>query len=140
MTAVRICPRTDMQCGTPSICNPFGGCLPPAIKAVENEAAEQRDEILVRLEQVVALLRTIAVPQDDALWNSQQIADWLGLSKVSVELRVVSRDNFPKPLRAVDTKQAQRRWFRSDVIEWGRANAGSVPAPRRGRPRKSTSI
>lgn len=62
---------------------------------------------------------------EETLWSVGQIAEWLGLSKVSVESRVVTRPDFPKALRPVDSKQAQRRWFASDVHEWARINTAS---------------
>lgn len=37
MTGVRICKRTDMQCSTPNMCAPFGGCLAPTTPARAHE-------------------------------------------------------------------------------------------------------
>lgn len=73
---------------------------------------------------------------DETLWSTEQIAQWLGLSKQSVELRVVTRPDFPSALRPVASAQAQRRWFASDVLDWARANKGTLPTPRPGRRRK----
>ena len=73
---------------------------------------------------------------DETLWSTEQIAQWLGLSKQTVELRVVTRPDFPGALRPVDSVQAQRRWFASDVLDWARRNKGTLQAPRPGRRRK----
>jgi hypothetical protein len=92
-------------------------------------------EFLQRMERLVA---AIEMPKrlDETLWSTEQIAAWLSLSKQTVELRVVTRKGFPAALRPVDSKQAQRRWFASDVLEWARKNKGVLPAPRPGRRRK----
>ncbi|MBB3259964.1 hypothetical protein F4827_005036 [Paraburkholderia bannensis] len=73
---------------------------------------------------------------DETLWTTEQIAQWLGLSKQTVELRVITRPDFPGGLRPVDSVQAQRRWFASDVLDWARKNKGTLPTPRPGRRRK----
>lgn len=74
---------------------------------------------------------------DETLWSTEQISQWLGLSKHTVELRVVSRSDFPASLRPVESKQSQRRWFASDVLEWARRNKGTIPASRPGRKRRA---
>lgn len=92
------------------------------------------------LPMLTRLVQALEKPKrlDETLWSTDQVAQWLGLSKQTVELRVVTRADFPAALRPVNTKQAQRRWFASDVLEWARRNMGTLPAPRRGRPRKAT--
>lgn len=100
---------------------------------MENQS-DAIDHLIERL--VVALDQRKPKKLNETLWNVDQIADWLGLSKVSVETRVVTRPDFPKALRPVDSKQAQRRWFASDVHEWARTNTGVIPIPRPGRKRK----
>ncbi|WP_282509650.1 hypothetical protein [Burkholderia cepacia] len=95
------------------------------------------------LQQLVPELRRLvaALEQpkrlDETLWSTEQIAKWLGLSKATVELRVVSRKDFPAGIRPVESQQAQRRWFASDVLEWARCNRGTLPTPRPGRRRKT---
>ncbi|KVG83230.1 hypothetical protein WJ36_10720 [Burkholderia ubonensis] len=74
---------------------------------------------------------------DETLWSTEQIAKWLDLSKATVELRVVTRKDFPAGIRPVESKQAQRRWFASDVLEWARRNRGTLPTPRPGRRRSA---
>lgn len=96
---------------------------------------EQYEELLRRIDRVIELLDRKHEAKD-ALWDVRGIADWLGLSKVTVEARVVSRPDFPQAVRPVDSKQAQRRWFVADVIEWARDHRGSAPSGRRGRTRK----
>ncbi|AXE91678.1 hypothetical protein CUJ90_04275 [Paraburkholderia terricola] len=92
-------------------------------------------ELLPALTRLVAALEK---PRklEETLWSTEQIGEWLGLSKQTVELRVVTRQGFPAALRPVDSKQAQRRWFASDVLEWARMNKGVLPTPRPGRRRK----
>jgi predicted DNA-binding transcriptional regulator AlpA len=73
----------------------------------------------------------------ETLWNAEQVAEWFGLSRVTVDTRVITRPDFPKALRPVDSKQSQRRWFASDVVEWARTNTGVTPIARPGRKRKA---
>jgi hypothetical protein len=103
---------------------------------MNTETADPLDGFIDRL--VVALEQRKPKKLEETLWNVDQIAEWLGLSKVTVEIRVVSRPDFPSALRPVDSKQAQRRWFASDVLAWARANTGTVPAGRAGRRRKTS--
>jgi hypothetical protein len=77
-------------------------------------------------------------PFSETLWSSDQIAQWLGLSKVTVEMRVVTRPGFPAAFRPVNSKQAQRRWFANEVLEWARSNRGVIPAGKPGRRRRAT--
>lgn len=101
---------------------------------MNTENADPVEQLADRI--VAALEKHKRKRLDETLWNIDQIAEWLGLSKVSVESRVVTRPDFPKALRPVDSKQAQRRWFASDVLEWARLNTGVIPTPRPGRKRK----
>jgi hypothetical protein len=91
-------------------------------------------QLLPTLARLVAALEKPRKLQE-TLWSTEQIGEWLGLSKQTVGLRVVTRKGFPAALRPVDSKQAQRRWFASDVLEWARLNKGTLPSARRGRPR-----
>ncbi|MDR5777370.1 MULTISPECIES: hypothetical protein [unclassified Caballeronia] len=88
------------------------------------------------IERLVAALENRR-PLSETLWSVDQIAQWLGLSKTTVEMRVVTRPGFPSSFRPVDSKQAQRRWFASDVLEWARSNKGVIPAGRPGRRRRA---
>ncbi|WP_249173502.1 hypothetical protein [Burkholderia dolosa] len=92
-------------------------------------------QLLPELRRLVAALEQ-PKKLDETLWSTEQIASWLGLSKSTVELRVVTRTDFPACIRPVESKQAQRRWFASDVLEWARRNRGTLPTPRLGRHRK----
>ncbi|MGT2471677.1 hypothetical protein [Paraburkholderia terrae] len=90
------------------------------------------------IDRIDRLIEVLERPNaKETLWSSEQIASWLGLSKQTVELRVVTRPGFPSALRPVDSKQAQRRWFANDVMEWARSTAGTIPASRPGRRRKT---
>ncbi|MFM2465178.1 hypothetical protein P0D87_16160 [Paraburkholderia sp. RL17-368-BIF-A] len=99
------------------------------------------DPVMALVTRVERLVAALEKPKklDETLWSTEQIAQWLGLSKQTVELRVVTRPGFPAPLRPVDSKKAQRRWFASDVLEWARSNKGTLPASRPGRRRKGAT-
>lgn len=112
-------------------------------RELNREASELTNEALVsgrlvgRLDRLIEILERPQLKPEETLWSSEQIASWLGLSKQTVELRVVTRPGFPAALRPVDSKQAQRRWFASDVMKWARSTAGTIPASRPGRRRKT---
>lgn len=93
--------------------------------------------LIGRIDRLIQVLERPQLKPEETLWNSEQIADWLGLSKQTVEIRVVTRPDFPAALRPVESKQAQRRWFASDVMKWARSTAGTIPASRPGRRRKA---
>ncbi|CAB3781272.1 hypothetical protein [Pararobbsia alpina] len=93
--------------------------------------------LAIRIDRLIDAFERPRLSPEQTLWSSEQIANWLGLSKQTVELRVVTRPGFPAALRPVDSKQAQRRWFAGDVMEWARNTAGTIPASRPGRRRKA---
>lgn len=99
------------------------------------EATINYAELLQSINRLVAALEKPKA--EETLWSAEQIASWLGLSKQTVEMRVVTRPGFPAALRPVDSKQAQRRWFASDVIDWARNTAGTTPKSRPGRRREA---
>jgi hypothetical protein len=113
------------------------GLLPHEQTSKTGDASEVLTHLLEKMDAVLDELRKPPLPLEHALWSSDQIAAWLGLSKQTVEVRVVTRKDFPAALRPVETKQAQRRWFASDVMKWARSTAGSLPGARPGRRRKS---
>lgn len=94
--------------------------------------------LITRLDRLIDAIEKQPLKPEETLWSSDQIACWLGLSKQTVETRVVTRLGFPAALRPVDSKQAQRRWFASDVMEWARSSSGTIPTSRPGRRRKVT--
>ncbi|WNC88882.1 hypothetical protein RI103_14435 [Paraburkholderia sp. FT54] len=92
--------------------------------------------LVSKMERIINALEKPRLAPEDTLWTSEQNANWLGMSKQTVEVRVVTRPGFPASFRPVDSKQAQRRWFASDVIEWARSTAGTLPTAKVGRRRK----
>ncbi|MBB2930989.1 hypothetical protein [Paraburkholderia silvatlantica] len=90
-----------------------------------------------RIDQLINTIEKQRFKPEETLWSSEQIACWLGLSKKTVETRVITRPGFPAALRPVESMQAHRRWFAGDVLDWARKNKGTLPAPRSGR-RRST--
>lgn len=96
----------------------------------------EQTELIARIDRLVKALEKPQSPEE-TLWDMDQIAEWLGLSKRTVETKVVTRADFPKGFRPVDNAQAQghRRWFAASVIEWARQSSDTLPV-RRGRPRQ----
>jgi len=99
---------------------------------------KSRDQIETLIDVLVTALEQLKPKKlEETLWDVEQIAQWLGLSKITVDARVVTRPGFPAAFRPVDSKQAQRRWFASDVHEWARMNTGVIPTARLGRKRRT---
>lgn len=97
-----------------------------------------RDQIDTLVDVLVTALEHLKPKKlEETLWDVEQIAQWLGLSKVTVDTRVVTRPGFPEAFRPVESKQAQRRWFASDVHQWARMNTGAIPTTRPGRKRRT---
>lgn len=92
-------------------------------------------------ERLDSIDRRLAVGQAPATWSVEDIATWLALSKYTVDQRVVTRPNFPKPIVPGGVQGGQKRWFADEVIQWFRTNRGALPKARagraRGRPRTS---
>jgi hypothetical protein len=105
---------------------------PQVDDAATNETVDPLEQIVERL--IAAFEKQKPKRLEETLWSVEQVADWFGLSKVTVEARVVTRPDFPAA-RPVDSKQAQRRWFASDVVEWARSKTGALPSARPGRKR-----
>lgn len=99
---------------------------------------KSRDQIETLIDVLVTALEQLKPKKlEETLWDVEQIAQWLGLSKITVEARVVTRPGFPAAFRPVDSKKAQRRWFASDVHEWARMHTGVIPTARLGRKRRT---
>lgn len=113
------------------------GRTPQQSPSTPTDEAASLALVITRLDRLIAALEKPQFKPEETLWSSEQVANWLGLSKPTVELRVVTRPGFPAALRPVDSKQAQRRWFASDVMKWARSTAGTIPASRPGRRRKA---
>lgn len=53
------------------------------------------------------------------LWNVDDIAVYLNLSKSSIQSRVICRKDFPRAVRIpTETGMGGRRWYASEVKHW----------------------
>lgn len=103
----------------------------------EQEIAEQpagMAELMARLDKLVVALSVKSAP---ALWNAEQIGEWIGLSEYTVKQKVVCQEGFPAPVKATGLKDCSRRWFADEVIDWARKHRGALPAARPGRRRNA---
>ena len=55
----------------------------------------------------------IDITQDDRLWTIDDIAEYLQVSKSTVEHKVLTSDTFPSPVRI-----GHPRWYPSEVKHW----------------------
>jgi len=53
---------------------------------------------------------------DETLWNADDIAVYLRLSKSSVQSRIINQPSFPRPFRLGELRG--RRWQPKEVKEW----------------------
>lgn len=90
--------------------------------------------LLAALQELVIQLKRPAVPAEDELWTSEDVAAYVKLSVDTVERRVVVRPDFPTPLQPCATgPRATRRWFAGEVRLWARQNRSKLPKPRSAR-------
>ncbi|VVN71267.1 hypothetical protein PS689_00439 [Pseudomonas fluorescens] len=90
-------------------------------------------DLLVTLRALVTELRAPRVSIDDELWTFDDIAQYLKLSKYTVERRVVIQPGFPEPVQPCATgkgSKAVKRWFAGEVIKWARQNRAKLPVAR----------
>ncbi len=53
------------------------------------------------------------------VWNVDDIANYMRLSRSSIQSRVISRKDFPRALRIpTDNGMGGRRWYAKEVKEW----------------------
>ena len=57
---------------------------------------------------------------NDALWDANDIARYMRLSKSTVQSRIICKRNFPRALRmpTSDTGMGGRRWLAKEVKQW----------------------
>jgi hypothetical protein len=94
-----------------------------------NDGSQFLEVLLVRLDKLTKALELKGFP---AMWSTEQIANWMGLSETTVAGRVVTRLGFPQPVVPTGSREAQKRWFADEVIEWARVNRGTLPDGRAG--------
>ncbi len=91
--------------------------------------AEQKQIDL--LEQIAAQLKIAG--GDNRLWSLDDIAAYIGLSKSSVQNRIICKPGFPKPIKL--NEERSRRWLPKEVKEWVLSHQGQRKKP--GRPRNT---
>ncbi len=89
------------------------------------ETNEKYSELIVeRLDQLIAAtLDTQSRPQlslDITLWDTRNIADYLGRAYKYTNEYIVTHHTFPNAIRISikDGKKSHPRWYAGEVIEW----------------------
>lgn len=70
------------------------------------------------LEEILERVKNLENQTSEKLWTSSDIANYLQLSKGSVESRVLYKPGFPKAMSFGESKQRTRRWSSWAVKEW----------------------
>lgn len=103
------------------------------------DAKPAQEDIQALIASVNRLVRAVQTASAPVLWDVADIAQWMGMSERTVQLRVVTREGFPDPFvptgvpDARDGRRgnAQKRWFAEEVIEWARLHRASLDIKRR---------
>lgn len=65
--------------------------------------------------------------EQNEIWNSDDIAHYMRLSRSSIQSRVICRNDFPRAVRIpTDNGMGGRRWYAREVKEWVRRNREPV--------------
>jgi hypothetical protein len=67
-------------------------------------------------EALLAEIKELIDAQRETLWSAADIAEFLKLSKSSVQNRIVPRPDFPSPF--VFSEQRTKRWDPKEVRKW----------------------
>lgn len=62
-----------------------------------------------------------AKPQKITLWRINNIADYFGMSRATIEQKIISCPDFPRPFT---TNKTQPRWMPEEVIKWSQRKRG----------------
>ena len=100
----------------------------------------KNQEIVSLLTEILNLLRKQDKP--NRLWDAQDVGDYMGLSKASVQQRIICLPDFPDSIRIPTGTSARGsqtytdpRWDQKDVILWINKFKGKHKT--KGRPRKA---
>lgn len=57
---------------------------------------------------------------EERLWNMQDVADYIGMSKDHLQRRVICRDDFPRSIRLPTPTggKGHPRWVPAEVRKW----------------------
>lgn len=77
---------------------------------------EQQDNTV--LNAILEQLKKNAMP--DRLWSADDVATYMGLSKASVQQRIICKPDFPPAVRVPTTGKSKTdpRWEPSEVKKW----------------------
>ncbi len=90
-------------------------------------------DLLIGLRALLTEFRGSKVSIADELWAFDDIAQYLKLSRYTVERRVVVQPSFPdaiQPCAIGKGSKAVKRWFAGEVIKWARQNRAKLPVAR----------
>lgn len=98
---------------------------------MEQSIQQPDQELATAIRALVAQLSAPKIDPEDELWSAKEIGEYLKLSPVTVQDKVITRPGFPEPLQPCGTVKAMKRWFAVDVKKWARQNSSKLPKGRR---------
>ena len=79
-------------------------------------------ELISKLDELITIMQAPKVPANRELWNSQQAAAYLGLTKKKFVYDVACKSTFPKPRNVGGSLNSTNyRWLASEVMSWAEA-------------------
>lgn len=91
---------------------------------MNSTSGNTNDTIITAIEQLTsAVLNTKAAPKiglDITLWNTSDVADYIGIAYKYASEHIVTLHTFPNALRLPTRKETKGhpRWYAGDVIAW----------------------
>lgn len=81
------------------------------------------EQLLLKILNELRSLRAV----DGELWNAEDIARYMRLSRSSIQSRVICRKDFPRAVRIpTDAGLGGRRWYAKEVRYWVSRNREPV--------------
>jgi predicted DNA-binding transcriptional regulator AlpA len=77
-----------------------------------HQTSDTQAELSRALQEVIGALRK---SDKDALWNTDDIANYMRLTKPSVHSHVINKKGFPAP---VIIPTGGKRWYAREIKEW----------------------
>ena len=90
----------------------------------QNELPISNATVISKLDELIAVVidskYKSKVGLDNTLWNTKDIADYIGMSYKYVHEQIVSIHTFPEAIRlpTKKTKNGHPRWYAAEVISW----------------------
>lgn len=83
---------------------------------------QNQDALFNRLDALINALQAPKIPPSKALWNTDQCAAYLGVSKKKFAYDIACKKTFPEARNVGDTiNSTNYRWVAGEVMTWAEA-------------------